>query len=155
MNRLNPRLADLLESKGIPFRSMPHSADMTSQMTAAHTHTPGREFAKTVVVRVDGQFAMAVLPAHLRVDLEKLRKWLNAQEVRLASEEEMGRLFPDCEVGAEPPFGNLYELPVYISPLLSRDRITFHGGNHEEAVQIRYDDYIALTKPSVIDFVSV
>jgi Ala-tRNA(Pro) deacylase len=154
MNRLNPRLADLLESKGVPYRSMPHTADMTSQMTAAHTHTPGREFAKTVVVRVDGQFAMAVLPAHLRVDLEKLRKWLNAQDIRLATEEEMARLFPDCEVGAEPPFGNLYEVPVYISPLLSRDRITFHGGNHEEAVQIRYDDYVALTRPSVIDFVS-
>jgi len=154
MNRINSRLADLLESKGVSYRSMPHSADMTSQMTAAHTHTPGREFAKTVVIWVDGQFAMAVLPAHLRVDLEKLLKWLNAQEVRLATEEEMGRLFPDCEVGAEPPFGNLYNLPVYVSPLLSRERITFHGGSHEEAVQLRYDDFVALTRPSVIDFVS-
>ena len=62
--------------------------------------------------------------------------------------------FPDCEVGAEPPFGNLYNLPVYVSPLLSRERITFNGGSHEEAVQIRYDDFVALTKPSVIDFVS-
>jgi Ala-tRNA(Pro) deacylase len=155
MNRLNPRLADLLESKGVAYRSMSHAADMTSQMTAAHTHTPGREFAKTVVVNIDGEFAMAVLPAHLRVDLEKLRKWLNASEVRLATEEEMSRLFPDCEIGAEPPFGNLYQLPVYVSPLLSHDHITFHGGSHEEAVQIRYDDFEALTKPSVIDFVSV
>jgi Ala-tRNA(Pro) deacylase len=154
MNRLNPRLADLLESKGVPYRSMAHTADMTSQMTAAHTHTPGREFAKTVIVKVDGEFGMAVLPAHLRVDLEKLRKWLNASEVRLASEEEMARLFPDCEIGAEPPFGNLYQLPVYVSPLLSHDRITFHGGSHEEAVQIRYDDFAALAKPAVIDFVS-
>src|SRR2546422_3953333 len=127
MNRLNPRLADLLETKGVSYRSLPHGSDATSQQTAAHTHTPGREFAKTVVVRVDGEFAMAVLPAHLRVDLEKLRKWLNAREARLATEEEMARLFPDCEIGAEPPFGNLYQLPVYVSPLLSRDRITFHG----------------------------
>jgi Ala-tRNA(Pro) deacylase len=155
MNRLNPRLADLLEARGVPYRSMSHAADVTSQMTAAHTHTPGREFAKTVIVNVDGEFGMAVLPAHLRVDLEKLRKWLNASEARLATEDEMARLFPDCEVGAEPPFGNLYNLPVYVSPLLSRERITFHGGSHEEAVQLRYDDFVALTKPAVIDFVSV
>jgi len=154
MHRLNPRLTDLLETRGVPYRSVSHTADATSQMTAAHTHTPGRQFAKTVIVRVDGEFAMAVLPAHLRVDLEKLRKWLNASEVRLATEEEMARLFPDCEIGAEPPFGNLYELPVYVSPLLSHERITFHGGSHEEAVEIRYEDFAALAKPSVIDFVS-
>jgi Ala-tRNA(Pro) deacylase len=154
MKPLSPRLTELLESRGVPYRSLPHTADATSQLTAAHTHTPGREFAKTVVVWVDGVFAMAVLPAPQRVDLEKLRKWLNAFEVRLATEEEMARLFPDCEIGAEPPFGNLYQMPVYVSPLLSRDRITFHGGNHEEAVQIRYDDFAALTRPSVIDFVT-
>jgi len=154
MNRLNPRLADLLDARGVPYRSLSHTADATSQMAAAPTHTPGREFAKTVIVNVDGEFAMLVLPSHLRVDLEKFRKWLNASEVRLASEGEMSRLFPDCEVGAEPPFGNLYNLPVYVSPLLSRERITFNGGSHEEAVQIRYDDFVALTKPSVIDFVS-
>ena len=95
-----------------------------------------------------------MLPAHRRVDLEKLRKWLNAREARLATEQEMSHLFPDCEIGAEPPFGNLYELPVYVSPLLSRDRITFHGGTHEEAVQMKYSDFAALAKPSVIDFVA-
>jgi Ala-tRNA(Pro) deacylase len=153
MNRLNPRLADLLEAKGVTYHSLSHPSDATAQMTAAHTHTPGRQFAKTVVVWVDGEFAMAVLPAHRRVDLEKLRRWLNASEARLATEAEMVRLFPDCEVGAEPPFGNLYQMPVYVSPLLSREWITFHGGSHEEAVQIRYDDFIALARPSVIDFV--
>ena len=154
MNRLNPRLADLLESKGVAYRSLHHPADVTSQGTAAHTHTPGQSFAKSVVVWVDGRYVMAVLPAPMRVDLEKLRKWLNAFEVRLATEEEMARLFPDCEVGAEPPFGQLYEVPVYVTPLLAHDRITFNGGSHEEAVQIRYDDFVALAKPSVIDFVS-
>jgi len=153
MKRLNPRLSELLEHERVPYRSLPHAADITSQETAAHTHTPGREFAKTVIVKVDGEFAMLVLPAHLRVDLEKLRKWRNAAEARLATEEEMARLFPDCELGAEPPFGNLYELPMYLSPLLSGDRITFHGGNHEEAVQMKFDDFLALAKPSVIDFV--
>ena len=154
MNRISPRLASLLDDGRVPYRSLAHSADMTSQATAQHTHTPGREFAKTVVVRVDGRFAMAVLPAHRRVDLEKLRKWLNAREARLATEEEMARLFPDCEVGAEPPFGNLYQLPVYVSPLLSQERITFHGGSHEEAVQMNYSDFAALAKPSVIDFLA-
>jgi Ala-tRNA(Pro) deacylase len=154
MNRLSPKLATLLDDGRVPYRSLSHTADMTSQATAQHTHTPGKEFAKTVVVWVDGRFAMAVLPAHRRVDLEKLRKWLNAREARLATEAEMARLFPDCEVGAEPPFGNLYQLPVYVSPLLSQDRITFHGGSHEEAVQMNYSDFAALAKPSVIDFVA-
>ena len=154
MNRLSPKLTELLERGRVPYRSVPHTADVTSQSTAEHTHTPGRAFAKTVIVWVDGEFAMTVLPAHRRVDLEKLRKWLDAAKVRLATEEEMSRLFPDCEVGAEPPFGNLYELPVYVSPLLSRDIITFQGGNHEEAVRMKYEDFAALAKPSVIDFVA-
>lgn len=154
MNRLSPRLASLLDDGRVPYRSLAHAPDATSQATAQHTHTPGREFAKTVVVWVDGRFGMAVLPAHRRVDLEKLRKWLNAREARLATEPEMARLFPDCEVGAEPPFGNLYQLPVYVSPLLSHERITFHGGSHDEAVQMNYSDFALLAKPAVIDFVA-
>jgi Ala-tRNA(Pro) deacylase len=154
MTRLSSKLATLLDDRHVPYRSVTHLADATSQATAQHTHTPGREFAKTVIVWVDGRYAMAVLPAHRRVDLEKLRKWLNAREARLATEQEMSHLFPDCEIGAEPPFGNLYELPVYVSPLLSRDRITFHGGTHEEAVQMKYSDFAALAKPSVIDFIA-
>jgi Ala-tRNA(Pro) deacylase len=154
MTRMSPRLAALLDHENVPFRRLPHVADITAQSTAEHTHTRGRRFAKTVIVWVDGQYAMAVIPAHRYVDLEKVRNWLNAEKVRLATEYEMVRLFPDCELGAEPPFGNLYELPVYVSPLLSRDRISFHGGNHEEAIEIDYSDFAAIVKPSVIDVVA-
>jgi Ala-tRNA(Pro) deacylase len=154
MMRLNARLADLFEHRGVAWRSLPHTADVTSQATAQHTHTPGQAFAKTVIVWVDGEFAMLVLPAPRKVDLEKLRRWLNADRARLANEGEMASLFPDCEIGAEPPFGNLYELPVYVSPLLSRDRITFHGGSHEGAVQMSYKDFAELAKPTVVDFVA-
>jgi Ala-tRNA(Pro) deacylase len=119
----------------------------------AHTHTPGREFAKTAIVKVDGECAMLVLPAHLRDDLGRLRRCFNASQARPVTEEEMARLFPDCEIGAEPPFGNLYELPAYVSPLLSGDRITFHVVNNEEAVQMKFADFISLAKPSVIDVV--
>lgn len=153
-HQLNPRLAALLDVERVPYRSLSHQADATSQAAAEHTHTPGRRFAKTVIVKADGHFIMLVLPAHRRVDLEKVRKWLNAATARLATEQEMADLFPDCEVGAEPPFGNLYELPVYVSPLLARDHITFNGGSHREAIQMRYGDFAALAKPSVIDFVA-
>ena len=153
MHHLNPRLAELLDHEQVSFRSLPHSADVTSQQTAQHTHTPGRQFAKTVIVWVDGEFAMAVLPAPLRVDLEKLRRWLDADMVRMATEPEMMDLFPDCELGAEPPFGHLYQMPVYLSPLLAGEQITFHGGSHEEAVQMEYRDFAALARPTVFDFV--
>src|SRR5207244_174843 len=119
MTRLNPRLETLLEKSHVPHQRFSHTARVTSQRTADLTHTPGREFAKTVILSIDGEFAMAVLPADRRVDLEKLRKWLDASDVRLATEGEMAALFPDCELGSEPPFGPLYDLPVYVSPLLS------------------------------------
>jgi Ala-tRNA(Pro) deacylase len=149
------RLTDYLSRNDVPYQQIHHTPDFTSQETAAHTKTPGREFAKTVVLRIDHEFGLAVLPAHHRIDFEALRRWLNAQEVRLASEEEMRSLFPDCDVGAEPPLGSLYELPVYVSPTLARDEeITFNGGSHEEAIRMKYDDFARITRPSIIHFSS-
>ena len=151
MAAVSPRLTAFLEQSRTPFQKIHHTPDFTSQETAAHTNTRGREFAKTVVLRVDNQFALAVLPAHHRVDVEALRRWLNAQDIRLATEEEMRDLFPDCEVGAEPPMGALYEMPVYVSPILAGDEeITFNAGSHEDAIRMKYDDFARLNRPSII-----
>ena len=153
MATASPRVTDFLIQHQVPYLQIHHSPDFTSQETAAHTKTPGREFAKTVVLRIDNDFGLAVLPAPHRIDFEALRRWLNAQDIRLATEEEMRSLFPDCEVGAEPPLGGLYELPVYVSPVLARDEeITFNAGSHEEAIRMKYDDFARLTRPSIIHF---
>jgi Ala-tRNA(Pro) deacylase len=153
MPTASARITDYLVRHQVPYQWIHHTPDFTSQETAAHTKTPGREFAKTVVLRVDHDFGLAVLPAPHRIDFEALRRWLNAQEVRLATEDEMESLFPDCEVGAEPPLGALYELPVYVSPSLARDEeITFNAGSHEDVIRMKYDDFARLTRPSIIHF---
>ena len=120
--------------------------------TAAHTHTPGRKFAKAVIVRVGGAYAMAVVPSHHVVDLERLASALGGAEVALASEDEFRGLCPDCEAGAIPPFGNLYDLEVYVSPELeANERITCVAGHHAEAIRLDYCDFERLVKPKPID----
>ncbi len=151
MAPLHPRLALLFEERGIPFECLEHPPDFSSQRTAEHTHTPGEAFAKAVVLRIDGDYAMAVLPANRKVDLEKLRGQLDADEVFLASEEKMRDLFPDCELGAEPALGNLYGLPVYLSPRLVGHPLTFNGGTHEQAIRMGFDDFVRIAHPRVID----
>ncbi len=142
-----------LDNSHVKYETIHHSADFTAQQTAAHTHTRGREFAKTVIVRLPDGFVMAVVPAHHRVDLAKLAEIAGATEVQLATEPEMDRLFPGCDTGAEPPFGNLYGLPVWVSSTVAADeRITFNGGTHEDAVRMRYADYARLVHPYVADF---
>lgn len=155
MTTLCPRLASFLDEKRVPYQAIHHSPDFTSQETAAHTGTKGKEFAKTVVFKIDDGYAVGVLPAPHHVDFEKLRRWTNAREIRLATEDEMRRLFPDCDVGAQPPFGNLYGLPVYVSSALAEDEhITFNGGTHEDVIRMRYEDFAGLVSPRVINFSS-
>lgn len=153
MATLNQRLTAFLEAQAVDYEAIHHRRDYTAQEAAAHTHTPGREFAKTVIVWVDGSYAMAVLPAHHLIDLDKLRRALGARDVKLASEEEMRELCPDCETGAVPPFGNLYNLPVYLSTDITADeQITFNAGTHEDAIRMRYADFERLVQPHVLDF---
>lgn len=147
------RLKSALETNKISFEALKHRRDFTAQEAAEDTRTPGVEFAKTVFIRVDGEFAMAVLPAHHRVNLDELRRNINAREVRLATETEIRNICPDCEVGAEPPFGNLYNLPVFLSSWLTGDEyITFNAGTHEDAIRMKYQDYVDMVRPRVIDF---
>ncbi|HEX9370883.1 MAG TPA: YbaK/EbsC family protein [Roseiflexaceae bacterium] len=145
-------LTTFLKDNAVDFEIVHHRRDYTAQETAADTRTPGRAFAKTVIVWVDGSYAMVVLPAHHQIDFRKLRHELDAMIVRLASEEECRDLCPECETGALPPFGNLYEVPVYVSNVLSEaEKITFNAGSHADAIRMDYHDWRKLVRPRVLD----
>lgn len=147
------RLEVLLKEHDVPFKSLVHPEAYTAQEVAAAMHVKGRELAKTVIVKTDGTFVMAVLPAHALVDFQKLKEVLGKKDVRLASEDEFRALFPDCETGAEPPFGNLYSVDTVVDESLTRDEeIYFNAGTHYEAVEMRYTDFEGLVRPKVADF---
>jgi Ala-tRNA(Pro) deacylase len=120
---------------------------------AAVEHESGRYVAKPVIMKVDDHYLMCVLPASHRVDVAKLRHELDAQSAELAEEGEIAWLFPDCELGAEPPFGSLYELPTVMDRTLENDdHILFQAGTHEEGIRMRMADYRRLVNPPVLDF---
>ncbi|MDH3519788.1 MAG: hypothetical protein OEM49_04965 [Myxococcales bacterium] len=151
MSGITKRLQELLDSSGVEYTTIRHRDDFRAKTTALDTDTPLQEFAKTVFIWVDGSYAIAVLPASHFVAESKLESQLGAEKVRLASEFEMQDLCPDCEVGAAPPFGNLYGLPTYASPILARDEhITFNAGTHRDAVRMSYADYERLVRPEVM-----
>jgi len=146
------KLGDYLEEKGIAFQSFEHPPAYTAQEVAAEEHVSGNLVAKTVVVHADGMFALCALPACYKLDMGKVAKAMNAKTVRLANEGEMAELFPDMEVGAEPPMGQLWNLPTIVDRHLAEDEeIVFQAGTHRHAIRMRYADYEALTKPKVAD----
>lgn len=148
------RLRDLLERHGVTYTVVPHLPAFTAQETAHQLHIPGREIAKVVVVRHGGTLSLAVLPAQARVDLDRLGAALR-DPVELASETEIAAAFPDCELGAMPPFGSLYGLKTYVDESLTRDRqIAFNAGSHSEAVRMSFEDYRRLAAPVVLWFAS-
>lgn len=145
------RLQRLLDEAGVDYTQIHHRRDFRATQTALDTRTPREEFAKTVFVWVDGKPAMAVLPASKHLSPAKLRKALGAKQVRLATELDAKNLCGDCETGAAPPFGVLYDLPVYASRSLEKDEeITFNGGTHEEAFRLAFDDWVRLAKPRIV-----
>ncbi len=151
MTDIAPRLQRFLDEERVSYEHVRHRTDYTSKQAAVDTETPEREFAKTVFVTIDGQPAMAVLPASRFVDEVTLRDSLGANEVCLADEDRVAALCPDCAVGAAPPFGNLYDLPVYVSPELREDeRITFNAGSHEHALRMAYADFERLVRPRIV-----
>jgi len=152
MTEIAERVRTLLEENEVEYEQIHHEQDFTAMETADHTHTPGRRFAKAVVVRVTGRHALAVLPSHHVVDVERLAFALGGKDVELASEDEIDE-FSDCEAGAIPPFGNLYGLPVYVSPALAQEeRITCVAGSHAEAIRLAYRDFARLVQPRQLDF---
>jgi Ala-tRNA(Pro) deacylase len=143
-------LREFLDKNRIKYTLITHSPAYTAQEIAAMAHIKGRELAKTVIVKVDGTLAMAVLPASFQVDLDLLRMAAGASAVSLATEAEFRNRFPGCETGAMPPFGNLFNMPVYVAEQLTRDdEIAFNAGTHSELVRLAFDDYARLVKPVV------
>ena len=148
-----PRLRQFLEENQVPYEVQTHPEAYTAQEIAAALHVKGKFLAKVVMVRDGERMLMTVLPATHRVNLDRLREVLGSPEARLATEEEFKDLFPDCEPGAEPPFGNLYHLEVLVDQSLTEDeRIYFNAGTHHETVSIRYEDFHRLVKPQVAQF---
>ena len=150
------KLKAFLDSRGVKYVSIRHSPAYTAPEIAAFTHVSGSDFAKTVIVKIDGQMAMAVVPANRKIVLSELRDMLLSDKVELATEDEFISRFPDCELGAMPPFGNLYGMPVYIDKSLSgHSQIAFNAGTHHEVIKMAADDFAQLVNPIVMDLVTV
>ena len=145
------KIRDFLDSHHIRYFIISHSPAYTAQEIAAAAHVPGKELAKTVMVTIDGKLAMAVLPASNKLDFDKLKDAAGTGNVVLASEEDFADMFPGCEVGAMPPFGNLYGMKTYVAEELAEDaEIVFSAGNHKELLRLSYTDFERLVKPDVI-----
>ena len=144
------KLRDFLDSNNIRYLVISHSLAYTAQGIAALTHVSGKRLAKTVIVKIDGILAMAVVPASEHVDLDRLRALTGAGAVQVASEREFKDAFPDCETGAMPPFGLLYDMPVYAdASLAENEEITFSAGTHRELVRMSWDDMARLVNPTI------
>lgn len=147
------KLTEFLDKNNVKYVTITHSTAYTAQEIAHSAHVPGEELAKTVIVKLDAKMVMAVMPAPARVDLDRLRELTGASKAELARESEFRELFPDCDIGAEPPFGNLYDMNVYVDSSLTEDEnIAFNAGSHTELMQLAYRDFENLVKPTVMDF---
>ena len=148
---LASRLREFLDENDVKYVTIGHSPAFTAQEIAQRAHIPGRELAKTVIVKIDGEMSMVVAPASDRVQLDELRDSLGAGNVELASEHEFKSAFPDCETGAMPPFGNLYGMKVFVSPALREDpEIAFNAGSHSELVRLPYAVFEQLVQPTLL-----
>jgi Ala-tRNA(Pro) deacylase len=145
------RLEQYLREQGVACEFQHHPLAYTARAVAASEHVPPKEVAKAVVLLTDGRLAMVVLPATHELQISALARGLGVRDARLAEEIEFGPAFPDCEVGAMPPFGNLYGLPVYVDASLSEDEdIVFQAGTHTDTMRIKYADYVRLVNPTMV-----
>jgi len=144
------KLREFLDSQHIKYMVISHSVAYTAQGIAALVHLSGKKLAKTVIVKIDGVLAMAVVPASLHVDLDLLRTAAGASLVEVATEQEFKDAFPDCETGAMPPFGNLYDMAVYADArLATHEEITFNAGTHRELMRVGWADVVRLVEPQI------
>ena len=147
------KLKEFLDKQNIEYVSIYHAAASTTQRIAATSHIPGKELAKTVMVKIDGKMAMAVLPASHNINFDLLKKIANAEKVELMGELAFVNLFPDCEAGAMPPFGNIYGVDVYVAEILSEDEeIAFNAGTHTELIKMTYQDFVKIVNPKLGKF---
>jgi Ala-tRNA(Pro) deacylase len=146
-----PKLQEFLDRNGVRYTHTVHPLAYTAREVAHAEHLPPQEVAKVVVVVADGEYRMAVLPASRLIDFPEVRAVLDSPGARLATEEELGRVFPDCEVGAMPPFGNLYGMPVFVdSRLAGHAEIAFNAGTHTDAVRMPYKEFERLAQPELL-----
>ena len=149
------RVKKVLDENLLCYDTIPHVTDFTALESAEHTHVSGKAFAKAVIVWVDQEFVMAVVPAHQRVNLQTLQQHLGAKHIKLARESRLKRHFPDCDLGAIPPFGSLYDMPVFVSrQLLSNESVAFNAGSHEMVITMSMQDYLQITRPQVLAHLS-
>lgn len=145
------KLRQYLDDNDIKYVSIRHSPAFTAQEVAASGHIPGRELAKTVIVKLDGDLAMVAVPASEQVHLERLKEVTGTRHAEIAEEAEFEDRFPGCELGAMPPFGNLFGMDVYVSETLTADEeIAFSAGSHSELLRLAYRDFERLVEPTVI-----
>ena len=147
------KLKEFLDKEKIKYVSIIHSPAYTAQEVAASAHITGKELAKTVIVQLDGETAMAVLPANRKIVLQDLRDVTGADQVKFVPEDDFKKQFPDCETGAMPPFGNLYGMAVYVAASLTQnEEIVFNAGSHIEVIKLAYKDFERLVRPQVVSF---
>jgi len=153
MNSIPKKLTDFLDGKKAKYKVISHPEAFTAQETAHAEHVSGKEVAKVVVVQADGKNVMLVLPGDRKANLDQVKTLLSAKKITLASEAEMESLFAECQKGAMPPLGNLYNLPCYVDKQLANNaHIVFNAGTHRESIQMTYKDYEALTQPTLAEF---
>lgn len=146
------KLQELLDSKHVKYQVISHSPAYTAQQVAQTTHISGWEMAKSVMLKIDGRYVMFVLPASTKVNFDAIKKQAKAKKVELATEYEFKNLFPDCEVGAMPPFGNLYGVDVLVSKDIAKNKqIAFNSGSHSEVIKLAYKDFENLVHPKLLE----
>ena len=147
------RVIEYLNKSGVKYETKVHKPVFTTQRIAAEEHEPGKFVAKPVIVKADGNYIMCVLAACYMIDLRNLKSVLGAKKLELITEDEMAKLFDDCEPGAEPPFGNLYNITTIMDKALEKDdHIVFQAGSHDKAVKMSLADYKKLVSPKVMEF---
>lgn len=145
------KLETYLRNQDVSFNKIVHHKTYTAQRTAADAHISGKEIAKTVIMKIDGEMCMVVLPADMQIDINLLKESTGAKNIRLATEIEFKDMFDNCEVGAMPPFGNLYDMPVYVAEVLKEDVfIAFNAGTHSLLIQMKYADFERLVQPIIL-----
>jgi Ala-tRNA(Pro) deacylase len=149
------KVKEFLDANNVKYVSITHSVAYTAQEIAASAHIKGQELAKTVILKIDGKLAMTVLPANYKIDFDLLKDAFGTDDVRLSNEQEFKDKFPECEVGAMPPFGNLYNMDTYVAAsLLDDEEIAFNAGSHTELIKLKYKDFKKLVKPKIVRFSS-
>jgi Ala-tRNA(Pro) deacylase len=148
------KLKEILDEAKVSYEVYNHALAYTAQEIAAKQHFPGDEMAKVVMIEADNDLAMGVIRGNDKISLNMVRDSLGARHARLATEDEFTARFPECEIGAMPPFGNLYGLKVFVDPALEHDEyIYFNAGNHVQTVRLKFKDFATLVKPQIAQLV--